>query len=93
MVRVRVRFLQEYYLLARKHEIELDLEGENPTVRDLIHRLPENIRKRLLDENGEVRPPNEILVNGRSIAVFNGLDTRLREGDTVIVMPRPLFVV
>ena len=93
MVKVRVRFLQEYYFLVGKHEVEMELKGESPTIRDLLQALPADVREKLLEEGDRVKPPNEILVNGRSIAGLDGLDTRLKEGDLVVILPRPLFVV
>ncbi len=91
-MKIEVLFVQEYYFLAGKHKLELDLK-EDATVKDVIGLLPDKVREKLLDENGNVRPPSDILVNGRSIAFLNGFDTRLKDGDKILIAPRPLFVV
>ena len=91
-IRVRVLFLQEFYQLAGTHEAVYELP-EGATVRDLLERLPGPVRERLLEPGGGIRHPASVLVNGRRIEFLRGLDTRLRDGDTVHVSPRALFVV
>jgi molybdopterin synthase sulfur carrier subunit len=91
-LKVKVMFVQEYYLLTRKHVTEMELP-DGAKIRDLLNRLPEEVRKKLLDEKGEVKWPNMVSVNGRRIEFLQGLDTILKDGDTVIISPRPLFVV
>ncbi len=91
-MKVTVILVQEFYTLTRKHRIVYDLP-EGSTIRDLIDRLPEVIREKVIDENGDIRHPVEIAVNGRRIEFLNGLDTRLNDGDEVLVSPRALFVV
>ncbi|MEB3844638.1 MAG: MoaD/ThiS family protein [Desulfurococcales archaeon] len=91
-MRVKVRYLQEYYFAVGRFEEDYDLPG-NATVRDLLARIPGQVRKDLLDSKGNLKPPADILVNGRSIRLLEGLDTRLHDGDLVVISPRPLFVV
>ena len=92
VIRVRVRFIQEFYQLAGAHEVVVELP-EGATVRDVLDRIPRAVRERLLDERGGIRYPAEVAVNGRRIEFLDGLDTRLRDGDVVLVSPRALFVV
>ncbi|HJW66069.1 MAG TPA: MoaD/ThiS family protein [Candidatus Bathyarchaeia archaeon] len=54
---------------------------------NLTQRKPE-LRRNLIDEElGDQRPKALILVNGREISVINGLNTALKDGDTVILVP------
>ena len=91
-IRVTVEFIQEFYELAGTHRMTVELP-EGARVRDLLALLPESVRERLLDEEGRIRYPAEVAVNGRRIEFLEGLDTRLRDGDVVLVSPRALFVV
>ncbi len=91
-MKVTVVFLQEFIREAGTHRMVVELE-EGARVRDLLERLPRSIRERVVDEEGRVRWPAEIAVNGRRIEFLDGLDTVLRDGDTVIVSPRALFVL
>ncbi len=92
-MRVEVRLLQELYFEAgRRHRLIVELP-EDATVSDLLSRLPEAVRKRVLEAPGRLRWPAVVLVNGRRIDFLEGLETRLHDGDVVVVSPRALFVV
>jgi sulfur-carrier protein len=53
----------------------------------LTRRKPE-LRRNLIDEElGDSRPNALILVNGREISVMNGLNTALKDGDEVVLVP------
>ena len=61
------------------------------SVKELIAKisrhLPE-LRRNLIDEElGDSRPNGLILVNGREISVMNGLNTALKDGDEVVLVP------
>jgi len=91
-LRVVVLFVQEFIRAAGSHRVEVELP-EGSTVRDLLERLPGSVRGRVLAEDGNIRWPAMVLVNGRRVEFLEGLDTRLRDGDVVLVSPRALFVV
>ena len=93
MVRVKVRLVQEFYQYTKRHEIEIELPGETATIAEVLEKLPGEIRERLLDEKGGIKPPAEVAVNGRRIEFLQGLETRVKDGDVVLVSPRALFVV
>ncbi len=95
-IRVTAVFIQEFYELTRKFNIELNVP-EGVTVKDLIETIDRNyvpgFKEKILDENGKLRWPVEIAVNGRRIDFLKGLDTPLKDGDRVLFSPRALFVV
>ncbi len=93
MPRVKVAFIQEFYQLAGRHQMEIELPGEEATVREVLEKIPEAVKEKLFDEKGEIRYPAEVAVNGRRIDFLNGLDTKVRDGDLVLVSPRALFVI
>lgn len=93
MPRVRVVFIQEFYQLAGKHQIEVEIPGEEATVREVLEKIPEAVKRELFDEKGNIRYPREVAVNGRRIEFLNGLETKVGEGDQVLVSPRALFVI
>ena len=61
------------------------------TIGELLTRLTEKygekFREYLYDERGTVQSFLSILVNGKSIYVLQGLDTELKEGDSVAILP------
>jgi molybdopterin synthase sulfur carrier subunit len=53
----------------------------------IIKQNPE-FKRSLIDEQLENPMPNAlILVNGREISVLNGLETKLKDGDEIVLVP------
>ncbi|MEB3774120.1 MAG: MoaD/ThiS family protein [Desulfurococcales archaeon] len=94
-MKVKLVFIQEFYKIIGRFEVEADLE-EGATVLDAIRYVDERVHKGFKDlvlDDGEVKYPVEIAVNGRRIDFLDGLHTKLNEGDTVLFSPRALFIV
>jgi len=67
-----------------------EVTAEGKTVRELIDDLERRyagIKARLCDENGEIRRFVNIFVNDEDIRFLQGLDTELKEGDEVSIVP------
>jgi molybdopterin synthase sulfur carrier subunit len=71
---------------------ELALEGKGcisirELMKELIKELPE-LKRSLIDQQLEDPRPNAlILVNGREISVLNGLETKLKDEDEIVLVP------
>ena len=70
----------------------LQLSAGVGTVGELVDYLGKEfnpkLKEALLDPlTGRLRPHNKVLVNGRSINFLGGLETRLKNGDTVVLLP------
>jgi molybdopterin synthase sulfur carrier subunit len=92
VLKVKVQLIQEFYLLVGKPVLEFEVP-ENATVFDVIELLPRELKERVIDEKGNVKYPVEIAVNGRRIDFLDGLNTKLKDGDVILLSPRALFVV
>ncbi len=72
-----------------KSDQELHLEVSS--IRDLLNQLSEKFgdafRQRVLDERGNLRSFVVLYVNGKNIQLTEGLDTRLEDGDEVMMLP------
>jgi molybdopterin synthase sulfur carrier subunit len=71
---------------------ELALNGEEGTsIRALMNEITKEdpeLKQSLIDQQLEDPRLNAlILVNGREISVLNGLDTSLKDGDEVVLVP------
>jgi molybdopterin synthase sulfur carrier subunit len=56
-------------------------------VNELIKELPA-LKRSLIDPQLEDPRPNAlILVNGKEISVLNGLETKLKDGDEIVLVP------
>lgn len=89
-VTVKVRLLGIFRgFLGKSH---LSLELEQATVRNVIQTIAESLsteaKRLLIDiELNDPRPNALILLNGREINVLNGLETEVKEGDEVTLVP------
>ncbi len=94
-VKITVVFLQEFYRYTGRSRLEVVLE-EPATVEKLIDYIDRRVKpgfKDMVVENGRVKYPVEIAVNGRRIEYLDGLSTSLRSGDRVVFSPRAFFVL
>ena len=71
---------------------QLSIKLEKATVRNLIQTLVESLpteaRNLVIDrELNDPRPNSLILLNGKEINVLKGLETEIREGDEVTLIP------
>ena len=71
---------------------EEDVESSNTiTVTELLTQLSKKygieFTDYIYDEKGDVRTHIQILINGRSIDVFQGFETKLKEGDVIAIFP------
>lgn len=56
-------------------------------VDEALRALPAGVRDRILDERGAVRAHVNVFVDGTSIRETQGLETPLRDGALVFVIP------
>ena len=87
---VKVRFFGKFRELLNKETVTLNVR-ENGKVKDVIYELARRndpkILERILNEKGEVRSEIIILVKGRNIQNFKGLETKVEENDVVYIFP------
>lgn len=87
---VKVKFFGAFRELLNKETVVLNLK-ENSTVKDVIYELARQsdpkILERILNEKEEVRSEIIILVKGRNIQNFKGLETKVEENDVVYIFP------
>lgn len=92
-MRVSVRFFTTLREVIGKKEETLKFSGgEAVTVDTVLERLVELHGKSFVEyvydqKNGKVRGFLQFLVNGRSISSFEGLGTRLSDGDVLAIIP------
>jgi len=67
---------------------EIHVEAKN--LKEVIDKLGEinpEIKARLIDENGEIRRFINIYVNNEDIRFLKGIETELKEGDEISIIP------
>ncbi|PLV56294.1 MoaD family protein [Thermotoga sp. SG1] len=83
MVKVKIP-----HFLRSKGEQEIELEATD--IRELIEKLEERIhgvKSIIYDEKGDLNPFINIFVNDEDIRFLEGLDTKLKDGDKILIMP------
>ena len=86
---IRVKFFAALWEITGEKEVELD--GTNMTVREvlqkLIERYGETFKKEIMDNDDKVKDHYVILVNGRNIVFLDGINTKVKYGDLISVFP------
>ncbi|MBX5328159.1 MoaD family protein [Candidatus Bathyarchaeota archaeon A05DMB-5] len=92
-MRVSVRFFTSLRELTGKREEMLEFSGKDKvTVGLVLERLSKCYGRDFVDyvfdqKTGEVKGFLQFLVNGRSASALSGLDTPLRDGDVLAIIP------
>jgi molybdopterin synthase sulfur carrier subunit len=66
------------------------IKAEGETVGEVVQRLVEtypDLKEKLLDEQGTIRRFINIYVNGKDTRFIRGLETPLKEGDQLSIVP------
>jgi len=89
-MKVQVKFFTTLREITGKKEEEIE-SSSTITIKELLTRLSKKYSREfvdyLYDEKGDIRTHIQILINGRDIDVFQGLETKLKEGDTIAIFP------
>ena len=87
---VKIRLFGAFRELLNKETVVLDLK-EDGTVKDVVYELANRSDKKILNRifngRGDVRSEVVILVKGRNIKNFKGLETKVEENDVVYIFP------
>jgi len=91
IINARVRFLGVFQQFSGKNLVLVKLE-EPATVRKVIEKLVEifssEFKRALVDpELNDPRPNALILVNGKEISVLQALETEVKDGDEIVLVP------
>jgi len=89
-MKIEVKFFTSLREITGEKVEEVQLRGIL-TVEELLTKLSakygREFREYIYNEKGKVHPYLSILVNGKSTNVLKGLDTEIKEGDTIAILP------
>ena len=91
VINVEVKFLGVFRQFSGRNRVLVKLE-KPVTVRKAIEKLTEvtssEFKRALVDSELEDPRPNAlILVNGKEISVLQGLETKVEDGDEIVLVP------
>ena len=84
MATVRFPAVMKYYV-NNQTEFSVSASTVQDVVSQVIEQYP-SIKFHLVDSDGKLRKHFNVFVNGTHIRDLNGMDTRLKEADKVILM-------
>ena len=92
MAAIKVKLIATLGRLAGRDVIEISVDGDGLTVRDVLSKLHEvssdELMERLFKQGSmELQSDILVLVNDVEISALDGLDTVVRDGDTVVLLP------
>jgi molybdopterin synthase sulfur carrier subunit len=86
---MRVRIFATLRSLVGVKEVEVDVEAGD-TVRNMLDKLTAEypaLRKRVLNDEGNLQSSINVFVNGRNIKFLDGLNSPIQEGDRLALFP------
>lgn len=89
-VKITVRSILSIKDILGSREIEMPvMEGctLGRLLEIMIGKWGENLASKIFDAKGRVLRHTRLMINGQDIAFLNGLETELKEGDEVLVLP------
>ena len=90
-IHVKVRLLGVFRGLSGIGQLHIELEKPavvREVVQKLVESFPPEFNRVLIDpELNDPRPNSLILVNGREVGVLEGLETEVKEGDEIVLIP------
>ncbi len=86
MANVTLKFTGNIHARVGAYQMDFSFEGNR--LRELLDAVTARhaVRDLLLDASGNIKPYARVLVNGRFSELLQGLDTPVRDGDTVVLI-------
>lgn len=87
---ITVRFIGAFRSLLGRSRLRMSFEESislSEALKKMAEKLPELERIIFDAELKDPRPNTLILVNGKEISILNGLETMLKNGDEVVLIP------
>ena len=88
-IRVTARFFGSFKQATQKRDIEIAIPNGSTVailLAKIIAKYP-SLQRLILDNNLQLGSWVVILINGRNMSIFEGVNTQLNEGDVVAVFP------
>jgi molybdopterin converting factor small subunit len=93
IMKIHLKLYGVFRTAAKASEISFSLTEGKPTVRNILMQLVSQeqyheLKQLLIDkETSDPRPNALIMISGREINTLNALDSEIKEGDEVVLLP------
>ena len=88
-MKVVVKFLATIRMITGESSIELlctTHDNASTVMQRLIEKYGKKLEQAIMD-GINLKPGIKIIINGRDIDYLNGLDTQLKHGDVIVIIP------
>lgn len=90
-INIKVRLLGVFRGLSGRSQLSVELEEPidvRKVIQNVVETFPHEFKRVLIDpELNDPRPNAIILVNGKEISVLEGLETKVNDGDEIVLVP------
>ena len=92
-MKISVRFFTSLREIVKKKEETIEFsDGEDVTVDKVLKKLSERYGKHFTDyvysaDSGEIKGFLQFLINGKNASSLNGLQTKIKDGDVLAILP------
>jgi molybdopterin synthase sulfur carrier subunit len=87
MAKINVNLYGELVNLTQKKIIKVNVSTIKEAIDQLVANHGEKLKERIYKEKGKIRRFINIYVNGKDIRFLDHLNTKLKEGDKVAIIP------
>jgi MoaD family protein len=87
-MRISLKLLRPFSDIVGKKELEVELEDPAGNMKSLLDKLSleyPRFGEQIFDESGELDPYVNVFVNDKPLSILEGMDTKLRDGDAVLI--------
>jgi MoaD family protein len=87
MGKVKLRLLATLATAIGRNEVETEASSLNEALYALTAEYGDKFKTKIFDATGNLKRQIKIYVNGKDIRFINHLDTSLKDGDDVLIIP------
>ncbi len=91
MAKIRIEFLGVLAGLAERNTVSLELQSPivvGDVISELVNQFSQEFKQALIDpELNDPRPNVLIMLNKKEISALNGLETGVKDGDKLVLLP------
>ncbi|MHA1302490.1 MAG: ubiquitin-like small modifier protein 1 [Candidatus Heimdallarchaeaceae archaeon] len=87
MSKITVLVFSTIKQIIGKKQLEMKAETVEDLLGQLFRKYGEGLESELTDNTGQLKKVYRVIINGRNVNLLNGLETKLKEGDLVAIVP------
>ncbi|MEM3506732.1 MAG: MoaD family protein [Candidatus Bathyarchaeia archaeon] len=87
MARVKIKLFGELVRMVGEKTVYVNASTLKEVINEIITKYGDEVRSRLLDENGNLRRFINIYINGKDSRFIGFLETKLNDNDEILIIP------